>query len=305
MLRLASFCLIALAATSCDLQKFTVNTTAPVLLSAQASLEQESDFDTAHDAIAGVLKTVEGFWVVNPDRQDLLQILTEGYCQYGAAFIEDDLDAAVLDHKLAEVTRLSEHATKAYTRCLNYALLELGPRWQKEIGGTTDVTNALIASATHDQRTPLMWAAVAIGSIALHNLTRPEALALPPTVKLMLDKVVELDKAAPPDDELLRAMPHFVLGALYSAQGAATGGSPTDAVKEFQTALDVTHNKMLLAHVFWGRFVGKSTNDRKLFHDQMVLVLTTDPAIWPEQRLANEVARRRARRYLSHEKDLF
>jgi hypothetical protein len=62
---------------------------------------------------------------------------------------------------------------------------------------------------------------------------------------------------------------------------------------------------MLLAHVFWGRFVGKSTNDRKLFHDQLVQVLQADPAIWPEQRLANEVARRRARRYLSHEKNLF
>ena len=47
------------------------------------------------------------------------------------------------------------------------------------------------------------------------------------------------------------------------------------------------------------------TNDRKLFHEQLVKVLETDPAIWPEQRLANEVAQRRARRYLSHEKELF
>ena len=34
-------------------------------------------------------------------------------------------------------------------------------------------------------------------------------------------------------------------------------------------------------------------------------VLETPPDVWPEQRLATEVAYRRARRYLSHEKDLF
>ena len=34
-------------------------------------------------------------------------------------------------------------------------------------------------------------------------------------------------------------------------------------------------------------------------------VLQTDPAIWPEQRLANEIAHRRARRYLAMEKELF
>jgi hypothetical protein len=35
------------------------------------------------------------------------------------------------------------------------------------------------------------------------------------------------------------------------------------------------------------------------------MVLQTDPAIWPEQRLANEIAHRKARRYLRMEKELF
>jgi hypothetical protein len=54
-----------------------------------------------------------------------------------------------------------------------------------------------------------------------------------------------------------------------------------------------------------GYRVGLQNNDRKFFHDQLKQVLETPPSIWPEQRLANEVAHRRARRYLSHEKDLF
>jgi hypothetical protein len=293
------------SAGGCDLDKFTVKTTGSVLLDAQVSLEQESDFDTARAAIPGVLKTVEGFWVVRPEDQHLLAILTEGYCQYGAAFIEDDWDEAHLTQKFDEEKRLDAHATKAFTRCLNYALLQLGPRWQKDLFGQDAVVAKLIADATAKQRTPMMWAALAIGSIINHNKGAPAALAYEGVVSAILDKVIELDKTDGVTDQLLLALPHFALGALNSATGAQTGGHPDVAMKEFQTALDITHGRMMLAHVYWAFYVGKGTNDRKMFHDHCVQVLSTDPAIWPEQRLANEVARRRARRYLSHEKNLF
>jgi hypothetical protein len=45
--------------------------------------------------------------------------------------------------------------------------------------------------------------------------------------------------------------------------------------------------------------------DKEMFRDQLVQVLQTDPAIWPEQRLANEIAHRRAKRYLKLEKEFF
>ena len=51
--------------------------------------------------------------------------------------------------------------------------------------------------------------------------------------------------------------------------------------------------------------VGLATNNRKFFHDELKKVLETPPSVWPEQRLANEVAHRKARRYLSKEKELF
>jgi hypothetical protein len=73
----------------------------------------------------------------------------------------------------------------------------------------------------------------------------------------------------------------------------------------FEQALAITDGKFLLARALMGYRVGLQTNDQKFFHEQLSKVLETDPAIWPEQRLANEVAHRRARRYLSHEKELF
>jgi len=292
------------AIASCDLDKFTVNTTSKVLIRAQPSLQQESDYELARQAIPGALKTVEGFWIVAPDNENLIQILTEGYCQYGTAFVEDDWEVAKFAKKLDEVEYHNGRASNIFTRCLNYALTQLGPRWQKQIFDDPNVVAKLIKETGGDQRTPLMWAALALGSMVNHNLSRVEMLSMLPTVKLMLQRVVELDKANAPKPELA-ALPHIALGMLASGASAQFGGDAKIATAEFQAALAATGDKMLLARTLWAYRVGVMTNDRKLFHEQLVKVLETPGAVWPEQRLANEVAHRRARRYLSHEKDIF
>jgi hypothetical protein len=104
---------------------------------------------------------------------------------------------------------------------------------------------------------------------------------------------------------VLAALPHVALGLLYTAGGTQLGGDAKLATEHFQKALALTDDKFLLARVNYARKVGVMIQDRKLFHDELVKVLQTDPAIWPEQRLANEIAHRRARRYLSQEKELF
>lgn len=289
----------------CDKEKFTVAQTAPVLLSAQASLQQESDYELAARAVPGALKTVEGFWVVSPDNDALTEILTEGYCQYGTAFVEDEWEAADLDHKLDERDYHNTRATKAFTRCLNYALHELGGRWQKELFLTPDVQDKLIKETGSGKRTPLMWAALAVGSIVNHNKNRPEALSYIEVAHKMLDRVVEMDAKNPPKDPMMAALPHVALGMIFSATGKDFGGKVDDAEREFKLALSITKDRMLLARALYAKQVGKMKNDEKFFHEQLVQVLDTDPGIWPEQRLANEVAHRKARRYLAHEKDLF
>jgi hypothetical protein len=287
----------------CDLGKITVGTTAKVLQRAQPSLQQESDYEMASRAIPGALKTIEGFWIVDPDNEILTGILTEGYCQYGTAFVEDEWEVAKFAHKLDDIEYHNARATKMFTRCLNLALKQLGTDFQQDIFGEPEVAVARIKKTTN--RTPLMWAALALGSIINHNLTRVEMIAYLPTVRAMVDRVIELDAKNPPKDPQLAALPHIALGMINSAAGKEFGGDAKAATAEFQMALKVTNDRMLLARALWAYRVGVMTNDRKLFHDQLKLVLETPPSVWPEQRLANEVAHRRARRYLSHEKELF
>jgi hypothetical protein len=189
--------------------------------------------------------------------------------------------------------------------------MQLGDRWQTGLFDTPEVVAQLAKDTRADKRTPLMWTALALGSIINHNLSRAEVLAYLSTVRILLDRVLELDRASPPARVELIALPHIAYGMLYSAGGAQVGGDPVKARASFEAALKATADaenpggKLLLARTLMGYRVGVQTQDRKFFHDQLKQVLETAPSVWPEQRLANEVAHRRARRYLSYEKELF
>ena len=317
-----AFALIAVAGCSGVIRHQAAGTTAQLLVMAQPALQMESDYEMAARAIPGALKTVEGFYVAD-EQPALREILTEGYCQYATAFVEDEWEVAKFAKKLDEVDAQNERASKMFARCLNYALVDLPSGFEKDLFGAPDAAKRRIDGIGLDQRTPLMWAGVGLGGMINHNLSRVEMLSLLPTVKAVLERIVAIDTAqrgqidgtqhVPCDSgcTVRLALPHIALGMVYSAASTQFGGDPKRAGDEFQIALRITADashpdgRMLLARTLWAYRVGLQTNDRKLFHDQLVKVLETDPGIWPEQRLANEVAQRRARRYLSHEKELF
>jgi hypothetical protein len=295
---------------SCDMGKITVNTTSKVLERAQPSLQMEADYELARQAIPGALKTVEGFWVVVPDNERLIKILTEGYCNYGTGFVEDDWEVAVFEKNLAAAEYHNARSTRIFTRCLNYALLSLGSRWRTELFGTSDQVQKLVKETGHGSRTPMMFAGMALGSMINHNLSRIEMISHLETVEAIMNRVIELDKSDPPSNIQHRALPYVALGMLYSSKPKALGGDPVKARAMFEKALEVTaapdkSDRFLLARTLMAYRVGKQTNDRKFYHEHLKRVLMTPPSVWPEQRLANEVAHRKARRYLVREKEAF
>ena len=292
------------------LRNAAVKTTSEVLERAQPSLQMESDYELARQAIPGALKTIEGFWINQPDNKRLIKILTEGYCQYGTGFVEDDWEAAKFRKDIEAIEYHNTRSTHIFTRCLNYALRSLGARWQKELYGTPEVATKLINETGAGSRTPMMFAGLALGSIINHNLTRMEMLSYLPLVETIMNRVIDLDKKNPPANRVHAAMPYIALGMVHSARPKAMGGDPEKAQRCFEMALTITAakdgtDKFLLARTLMAYRVGLATNNQKFFHDQLKQVLMTAPSVWPEQRLANEVAHRKARRYLSKEKELF
>lgn len=300
-------------------RNLALKSTSGVLYSASPAMQMESDYELAKQAIPGSLKTVETFYVAGPKdepRAKLVRVLTEGYCQYGTAFVEDDWEAAKFRKDLEAIDYHNTRSNHIFTRCLNYALTTLGPRWQKEIFSDTDTVAKLLKETGRDKRFALLFAAMALGSLVNHNLTRIEMLSYIPTVELMLNRVLEMDAAGLPVDpegtyfegqvnKSHAALPYIALGMLHSGRAKSMGGDPEKAKSMFEKALAITENKFLLPRTLMAYRVGLQTNDRKFFHDQLKQVIETAPSVWPEQRLANEVAHRKARRYLSNEKELF
>src|SRR5437879_4655057 len=100
------------------------NTTAKIPAAAQPPPQQESDDELAARAIPGALRTVEGFYVAD-EQPALRAILTEGYCQYATAFVEDEWEIAKFAKKLDDVEYHNGRASKMFARCLTYALQDL------------------------------------------------------------------------------------------------------------------------------------------------------------------------------------
>ncbi len=308
MLRAATPILCAAAAilvAGCDMVKLTTNTTSKVLTRAQPSMQQESDFELARAAIPGSLKTVEGFWVANPGNERLIAILAEGYCQYASGFVEDEWEVAILERDFGRAEELSDRATKLFTRCMNYGLKLLGDDWESGIFGDLNTARALVADVGHGHRHGLKWAAIGMAGVINHNRDNIDIVAHLPKVLLMLERVVELDDTRPPESPAARALAHAALGMLHTSRGRALGGEPELGEQHFQRAIEITEGRYLLPKVLFARNYGVIVQDAELFRTTLVEVLNTDPAIWPDQRLANEIAHRRANRYLENEKEWF
>jgi len=304
-MRLASVCVALLSLASCDIGKITVSSTAKVMLRAQPGMKMEADYDLARQAIPSSLKTMEGFWIVDPENPQLIKLLTEGYCQYGSGFVEDDWEVAKFAKDVDAIEYHDERSTKIFSRCLNYALSNLGERWRKEIFGDPKVVAALLADTSVYCRFSLLFASLALDSLVTHNPTRVEMRAYLPTVEAMLMRVLEMDVESPPENKAHAALPQMALGMFYTSRDKALGGDPERGRKHFEAAIKLTEGKYLLPRVLMAYRVGTATNDQAFFHEQLKLVLETAPSVWPEERLANEVAHRKARRYLVHEKELF
>jgi hypothetical protein len=134
---------------ACTPQDLAVNSTSKVLVAGQPSLQQEADYELARSAIPGALKTVESFWISGFGNSGahtrLERILMEGFCQYGTGFVEDDWEEAKFRKDLAAVEYHNARSSHIFTRCLNYALRQLGSGWQKDLFGTTEQASKRIA----------------------------------------------------------------------------------------------------------------------------------------------------------------
>jgi hypothetical protein len=280
----------------------TVDSTAPVLKRASASFDAESDVTLAREALPGNLKTIDGFLAVRPEQPDLLELTALAYVQYAFGFLEDDLEALPpgdSPRRRELVTRCTDLYDRAYDVGLRHVALDRAEVRAIARQGSLDALAPALQKVGKDAVPGLNWAGLALASaINLHRDDIERVAELPRAVAL-------LERAYQLDPRYYNYNAALSLAVIYSSQARAVGGDPDRAHKLFDQVIAGTGGRYLMAKVLLARYYATVTQDRALFDRTLKEVLATPGAVWPEQRLANELAHRRAARYLAQAEDLF
>ncbi|MFP4597430.1 MAG: TRAP transporter TatT component family protein [Persicimonas sp.] len=295
---------LVVTASGCSLQRLTVNQTADVLWDGRAAMESEPDPQFAREALPGSLKTLETFLESAPENERLLRLLARGYFAYAFAFLEGDLMRAELSGATSgELEDIESRTVTHYMKSHRYGLRLLGDDEFADAmrGLDTERVEKLLAEMDDDDVPGLFWSAYGLGSAANLSQDDSDMIAALPIVEATMRRVLELDET------FYYSGTHLFFGVYYGSRPPMFGGDPKRAREHFERAMEQHGDKNLLIPALYARFYATAAGvqDRELFEQLLNGVLEADPERYPELRLNNEIARRRAQFWLDRADELF
>lgn len=287
-----------LAIPACSIKTLTLNTTAEIMKEGSSAMESEPDLDLARSAVPGQIKTVEGFLVSAPRNRTLLEMAASGCMQYAFGFLEDDVEVLALTRKDAPERRAATaRAIDLYDRALDHslALLEtFDPHIRAAFAEGGAVWEAAVGRLPAESVPGITFGGMALASAVNLGRTDPARLVDLPKARAMLERAHALD-------------PTFYYGGAAMTLGIMTAalGDTKGSRQYFEEAIAVSRGQYLLPSVMRARTLLVATHDRAGFKTALEGILMVPRDAFPRGRLANEIARRRAARYLDDTKTLF
>ncbi len=291
--------ILAILMAGCSVQKMAVRTTASLMNEASPAFEEESDVDLASEAIPANLKMMEGLLKLDPENPDLLLLLSKGYGGYAFSFLEDKMEAH--SGKPALYNHYKKRAQNLYRRARDYALtyLKSYDDFAKNLDAHyLDFEKSLSIFSKKDVPY-LFWAAYNWGNLVNLSKEDPEVVADVSKAEAMMRRVVDLDES------YFYGGAHLFLGVFYGSRPQLLGGDFKKSKFHFEKALEISQEKFLLAHYMYARFYAVQTQDEALFSKLLKHVLGSQENMFPEQELANRIAKIRAQRLLAQKGDFF
>ena len=278
-------CAAFLLVQACTIQTFALRSLDNLFDNTLTSFMEEGDLPLAEQGIAANLKLLEGVVKSDPENRKFLLLACQGYAAYALAFADDS----------------SERALSFYTRAWQYGsrglvLLGIPPRVFTSDGAA--MRRAL--SRLGKQDVPLVfWTASAWGSAVNLQLEDPAAIACLPSINAMMEWVEAKDPA------YFYGGAYLYFGVLYGSFPPVLGGKPELSRVNFERALTAGGGRFLMTYVFYARIYAVEMQDKRLFEDLLEHVIDASVDVLPEQRMANAVAKKRAREALARKGDFF
>lgn len=255
----------------------------------------DDDPDFIADAAPFGLKTMEAVLVEVPEHENLLLALSSGYAQYGYAFLAQEA------HRIEESDwerseHLQKRAARLYRRGVDYGFQALEVRHPGFRAGLEASDPDLRARLDSDDVAHLYWTAaawsLAIGTSGLE----PSDLADFPLAERLARWAFGIE-------------PDYQDGALHtlllSIEANKPGGDLEAARRHFDAALALDGGRRAGTFLSLAENVCVKEQNVVRFHELLEAALAVDVDAHPEDRLANVIMQRRARRLLDREADLF
>lgn len=227
-------------------------------------------------------------------------LLARSYSNFAFAFLEwnmlksKDVDSAVYEAN-AQRAKLFYMRGKLY----GLKLLNKGSFKRALNGGDLDSFKKSLRSFHKKDVPALFWTAMSWGGWVNLSRDNPMAIAEFPKVEAMMNRVVELDES------YFYGSPDLFFGVSFGSRPAMFGGNPAKSKEFFEKGIQITQRKFLMGLVMYAQAYAIQNQDKELFEKLLNEVLAAKADDLAEQRLANEMAKARARFLLDHEATYF
>ena len=286
-----AFLIFCISMTSCT--SMIGNKMARSMAESEQALQSYPDPKTIELAFPGNLLLLENFSRNFPNNSDILIATAKAYTGYAQGFVEDE------DPQRAKILymRGKEFGWQALMQnaCFNksYHSNTLNPDW-----------NALFKCFTQKEDVPcLFWTGAAWGGWFNLSQQDPEATAEILFDALPIRKLME--RAYQLDPDYYYGAPKMFFAIYYTKIPASAGGGPAKAEKAFKEVIKFSNGKFLFPKVMYARHYLAAIRDREGYKRVLNEVLDTPDDILPKARLANIMAKRKARLYLDQMEEIF
>ncbi|MBW1989575.1 MAG: hypothetical protein JRI97_08520 [Deltaproteobacteria bacterium] len=258
----------------------------PVVDTFVEKLMDSKSAELLKDGMAGNLIMLTGMAELAPENRLGLQQCAMLYASYGMMVEDEDPEYAKVLYAIGKDYGLRALKTNRAFR--------IGLAQGKKIPELVDELGEEYAAA-------MCWTGLNIGLLILHQMEDPMALmALPDSVSL-IQKSVEYD----PD--YYHGVGKAYLGAYYAMvpEFLGLGGGPEASAKMFEEARRITGGKFLMVDVFEARYLATYMDDAEKFDRLLNRVMTTPNEVLPGGTAMNDLAKMKAKYYLSIKDQLF
>jgi predicted anti-sigma-YlaC factor YlaD len=289
---------LILAASGCSVKRMAINQLGNALAGSGTTFAADDDPELVKGAVPFSLKLIESILAESPRHEGLLLAACSGFTQYGYAFVKQESDE-LEDKDLAASTAMRVRARRLFLRARGYGLRALAVRSPGIEERLRSDPKGAVRSMEKRDVALLYWTAASWGAAISVSKDDPALVSDQLVVEALIDRALELDETFD------RGGIHSLLIGYEMVRQGGSGDRAERARWHFQRTVELTQGRAAAPYVSLAESVALEKQDRAEFESLLKKALAIDADAWPEIRLANLIAQRRARWLLERMDELF